>query len=85
MRHVGAHARMRLDSATIFAITGRKRPACQVAWFKQHLGAAVPCDSIGPILTAAAYEALVARALGLTHGVSSSNDTERPQVRLRGA
>lgn len=75
---------MRLDSVTLFAITGLKRPAAQVAWFRQHLGAAVPCDSRGPILTSAAYEALVARALGLIQGTSVPVDAERPRVKLRG-
>lgn len=74
---------MRLDSQKIYEITGRKRARGQAQWFKEFLGADVPCDRRGPILTVAAYEALVAHRLG----VLPSNDSQtapRPSVRLLG-
>lgn len=74
---------MRLDSATLFAITGRKRPTAQVAWFRQYLNVAVPCDKRGPIMTATTYDALLARALGLAQRPVAGAEVDRPRVRLR--
>ena len=73
---------MRLDSEKIYAITGRKRPRSQAAWFREYLGTIVPCDRKGPILTECAYEALVAKALGIFQQTGQSAQQSRPFVRL---
>jgi hypothetical protein len=73
---------MRLDRLTLENITGRKRRSAQSAWFREHLGVEVPADHRGPILTEAAYEALLAKRLGLS---SSAGDSTRPAVKLRSA
>jgi hypothetical protein len=74
---------MRLSCQQLAEITGCKRPRAQVAWFRDHLSANVPCDRIGPILTESTYEALLARALGLAHRPIGPSDVDRPRVRLR--
>jgi hypothetical protein len=56
---------MRLSRTDLFAITHRKRPLQQAAWFKQYLGIIIPCDREGPILTPSTYEGLLAKRLGL--------------------
>ena len=74
---------MRLDTATICQITGRKRPRGQADWFRQYLGAVVPYDRSGPILTASAYEALIAKAIGIGSTTAGANGAPAPEVRLR--
>ena len=76
---------MRLSPQRLAEITGYKRPRAQTAWFREHLGARVPCDRWGPILTESAYEGLLASALGLTRRYSEPDAVERPHVRLRGS
>lgn len=76
---------MRLTREALREITGKAYPKSQAAWFKQYLGAEVPCDRQGPILTESAYEALVARANGLRGANEAPQDTNRPKVRLHAA
>jgi len=72
---------MRLTRADLFQITHYKTPRCQAAWFLEHLGASVPCDRDGPILTPASYEALLAKRLGV--GIGEQPQRPRPTVQLR--
>lgn len=76
---------MRLDQETLVKITGRKMYSAQVAWFRDYLGVEVPHDQRGPIITATAYEALVARACGLRAEVPVGTPaaTDRPKLHLR--
>lgn len=74
---------MRIDQAHMIEITGRKRASSQAAWFRDYLGVTVPCDRLGPIVTVAAYEALVARACGLPVQAALGPTGSRPSVRLR--
>jgi len=76
---------MRLSPDRLAEITGHKRPRAQAAWFRDYLAANVPCDRVGPFLSESAYEALLARALGLVPSNPGSRGVDRPQVRLRGA
>lgn len=73
---------MRLSRETLREITGRVLPKGQAKWFQDYLGATVPCDRQGPILTVAAYEALVAKANGLRPATETAQDTNRPKVKL---
>ena len=56
-------SRMSRDALKI--ITGCTYGKAQVRWFAKHLGAVVPSDKLGPILTEQTYEQLVARASGI--------------------
>jgi len=56
---------LRLSRDQLFEITGRVRAKNQVAWFREHLSVTVPCDSVGPVLTQASYEAILAKKLGV--------------------
>jgi hypothetical protein len=74
---------MRLSHDQLFEITHRKRPRQQAAWFLEYLGAVIPFDRDGPILTTATYEAVLAKCLGVGQ-VSNENAPERRGVlRLR--
>lgn len=73
---------MRLDKSTLRSITGLQTGKAQARWFRDYLGATVPCDRQGPILTQSAYEALVARANGVLTR-PSDNSEPRPTVKLR--
>lgn len=55
---------MRLTPEELQNITGRSMPAAQVRWFQRHYGIEMPHDRKGPIITAQAWEALVARKCG---------------------
>jgi hypothetical protein len=76
---------MRLPPETIAEITGRKRARAQADWFRDYLGVIVPCDRLGPIVTAATYEALVARACGLRAETAeaAASAPDRPKLHLR--
>jgi hypothetical protein len=77
-------AYMRLSRDDLQKITHRKRPRQQAAWFLQYLGIAVPCDSEGPILTPATYEAVLAKCLGVSAQINPVTPHEgRGTVRLR--
>lgn len=73
---------MRLTREALQLITGLKRKSAQASWFREYMGVEVPCDHQGPILTEAAYEALLAKRLGISGG---GNGPDRPTVRLRAA
>lgn len=45
----------------------------------RHLGVTVPCDEQGPIVTEAAYQALVDRKLGLR---TAQEEKPRPRIQL---
>ena len=70
----------RLTPADLERITGLRRAGAQRRWFQEHLGAALPCDRAGPIITSAAFEALVAKSCGLR--VEGAVPQARPEVRL---
>lgn len=76
---------MRLDQQRIVEITGRKRPRAQADWFRDYLGAVVPCDRQGPVVTLATYEALVARACGLRAETApaAAVAADHPKLHLR--
>jgi hypothetical protein len=76
---------MRLNKAQLFSITNRERRSSQVKWFKDFLNIDVPSDRLGPIITAAAYEDLVKKRLGvlpMANAPSAGNVREHPKVRL---
>ena len=68
----------RISQEELAKITGRQRPAAQLRWFVDHFGARIPCDDRGPIITQAAFEALVAKGCGLR----AANDPPRPTLHL---
>lgn len=70
---------MRVTPDRLREITGRHQPSAQARWFKRHFGVDVDYDRQGPIITAAAFEALVMRKLGLA---SIQNTPLRPTVKL---
>jgi len=55
---------MRLTPDELEKITGRSMPAAQARWFKTHYGQEIPHDRKGVIITAQAWEAMVARKCG---------------------
>jgi hypothetical protein len=63
-------------------ITGRFYGKAQARWFEEFLGACVPCDSVGPILTEQTFEELVARASGIRR---TDSGAERPTIRKKAA
>lgn len=71
---------MRLSPEKIAEITGYRRASSQVKWFHNYLGADVPADRFGPIMTDAAYEKLLEKRLGI---LPSSQQADRPKPRLR--
>jgi len=72
----------RMPPEELKKITGCKRPKYQAAWFKQHMGVDVPCDRQGPVMTEAAYEALLAKRLGILPQSADGSTKQRPTVRL---
>lgn len=72
---------MRLEPAQLKRITGFKRKSAQVAWFRQHLGADVPHDKSGVIITDSAYEKLLEKRLGLAPSSAATVKT-KPTLRL---
>lgn len=75
---------MRLTPEELQNITGRSMPAAQVRWFQRHYGIEMPHDRKGPIITAQAWEALVARKCGTSAkgGALDVANGERPEVRM---
>ncbi len=72
---------MRIDKKTIEKITHRKRTSAQVAWFQEKLGADVPFDRFGPILTEDTLRKLIEKRLGILE-LPSEPSGKRPAVRL---
>lgn len=70
----------RMSKEDLFRITGRRRPAAQVRWFKDHFEVKVPADESGPIVTSTAFEALVAKQCGLQQ--VGANAPDRPTLKL---
>jgi hypothetical protein len=70
----------RLTQQQLQEFTGRQRGGAQVRWFREYLGANVPHDQSGPILTQQTLELIVARANGLR---SVEDNSERATVKLR--
>lgn len=70
---------MRLSRVQLKEITGYQRRSAQAAWFMRHLGVTVPCDDQGPIITEAAYQALLDRKLGLR---PAQEEKARPKIQL---
>lgn len=68
----------RLSPDELAKITGRSRPTAQLRWFREHFGATLPCDALGPIITDAAFEGLVAKGCGLRVGAEQT----RPAVKM---
>lgn len=71
---------MRLTTTELEQITGLTQPAAQRRWFNNQLRATVPADGKGPIITRAAFEALVARSVGLRQDTQVGG--ERPRVKV---
>lgn len=74
---------MRLSPEDLYKITHLHRPKGQAAWFLEHLGVKVPCDRAGPILTPAAYEAILAKRLGVSSEQTGPSPEQRPVLHLR--
>lgn len=74
---------MRLSQQQLFEITGRKQRKGQTQWFKDYLGTVVPCDERGPIITQAAYEALVKKQLGVLVGTPDAPASRKPVLIMR--
>lgn len=72
---------MRMTQSDIQEITGLTQHAAQVRWFKEHFGVIAPCDRAGPIMTKAAFEALVAKRYGLQ--TSEAAPEARPAVKMK--
>jgi hypothetical protein len=70
----------RLTQQQLQEFTGRQRGTAQVRWFREYLGANVPHDQSGPILTQQALEMIVARANGLRQ---AEDTAQRATVKLR--
>jgi hypothetical protein len=75
----------RMTPAELEDITGRKRPKGQATWFLEYLAVDVPCDRQGPIMTAATYQALVAKRCGVLSFNEPAANKPRPAVKLRAA
>jgi len=75
---------MRLSRDDLFKITHFKIPRYQAAWFRDHLGAEVPFDRDGPILSLSTYEALLAKRLGVGPAPFEPAPERRPSVHLPG-
>ena len=73
---------MRLSRDDLFKITRFKLARFQVTCFHDHLGAEVPFDRDGPILTPATYEALLAKRLGVGPAPFQPAPERRPSVHL---
>lgn len=71
---------MRLTPEQLVGITHRVRPKQQAAWFREYLGAEVPTDAEGPILTSKAFEALLAKKLGVGPVEDKPAPESRPVV-----
>ncbi|MER2518589.1 MAG: DUF4224 domain-containing protein [Candidatus Accumulibacter phosphatis] len=76
---------MRLSPETLYVVTGRKQRTAQARWFMKFMGADVPCDERGPILTESAYQQLLLKRLGLVTDAGAKAAGQRPVVRLRSA
>ena len=71
---------MRLTAERLFEITHLTRKSAQMKWFRLHLGADVPCDRFGPILTDGAYEKLLEKRLGIC--ASLAPEKPRPTIQI---
>lgn len=69
---------MRLSQEQLLEITGLSLPSAQARWFRQQFGVTLPADRRGPIITAQAFEGLVAKQCGLAVA-----ENVRPAVKLR--
>jgi hypothetical protein len=76
--------KMRLTPNELHAITGRTVPAAQARWFERHYGQTNPHDTKGVIITAQAWEAMVARKCGTSAkgGALDVVNGERPEVKM---
>jgi hypothetical protein len=71
---------MRLTPEQLHSITGLQQPAAQARWFRQRLGAEIPYDERGPIITDKAFEALVAQRCGVA---TQPGEKARPRVKMK--
>lgn len=77
---------VRLNQDQLKDITSRAMPSAQVRWFVRHYGRELPHDRKGVILTAQAWEAMVAEKCGTSAVKGPQNAMkERPAVKLKGA
>ena len=70
---------MRLSWEQLKTITQRELPSAQARWFERHFNIKVEYDRQGPIITEAAFNALVMKNLGLAKANAAPI---RPQVKL---
>jgi len=77
---------VRLNPTQLHEITGREMPMAQCRWFKRHYGVDMPHDRKGVIITAQAWEEMVAKKCG-TSALKEPQDAmrERPAVKMVGA
>lgn len=76
---------MRIEPQKLVDITGYKIPSAQVRWFKDYLGAEVPRDRRGPIISENTLELLMARRMGLLASPTLPSATALlPEARAQG-
>lgn len=75
-----ASKNLRWSPETIKKVTGKRQRAAQRRWFKNHYGIDVPSDAGGPIMTDAAYEALVKKSCGILQTLGQ--EVPRPSLRI---
>lgn len=69
-----------LTAQQLHAITGKKRPHCQQAWFKAQFGVDLPRNSSRVIISRILFETLQARRAGVVTAAPTA--PERPRMHL---
>lgn len=75
---------MRIEQDQLEKITGYKTPGAQKRWFKENLGADVPRDKRGPIISETTYELLMQRRMGILLLPSQNPAPLPPESRTSG-
>lgn len=70
----------RWDRQRLIEETGKTQQSAQARWFHKHYHIEVPTDALGPIMTDAAFEALIAKSCGVLNVVAQT--PPRPAVQL---
>jgi hypothetical protein len=74
---------MRWNQAKLIEVTGKKTKPAQKRWFNNVLGAVVPEDAIGVVMTDTVYEALMQRKCGLSIEINGKFIEYIPEPELR--
>lgn len=76
---------LRLTPEELTALTGIKTPGNQARWFERMFGVVPPYDRTGLVMTEKAFEALLAKRLGLINErVEAEAAKPEPVVRCKG-